>query len=417
MIRFILPLLLVSLIYAGDFFKTPYTIWQDGDYLLWTPDDSLPFTPKDFCQALRRNNTGIGTPNCREIGEWQRDTVSALYGKWLAKNMGEKLEAEHLKARSPMMQGKITALEDKILLFLSKKGESLQIAIFDETSIAPKTAGSLPFSKNKSILADQVAQSYFDNDAHRRLTKQERKKKAEEPDPYFQETKKMDFWVGASAGYSQAEIPLTPSNWYENKLKSKVKRYRVTRDSLSLWNFLEDESLVLSAYVGATWYGIFGGEIFYKYSGHDVKIDPKDTTYQELDHWKFGIHDIGLTLHITHSFNTTEWLETSPFVYFGFQYSFLAENIKLKKKVKKPSVAYSSRIEFEDVYKGAVLGLGSRFLFMKNFGLALRAGISTRGRSEDTTPDPNAVAEPTIIGGLTVDGFISAGLEYHWNWK
>ena len=107
----------------------------------------------------------------------------------------------------------------------------------------------------------------------------------------------------------------------------------------------------------------------------------------------------------------------SPFAFFGFQYSFLAENIELKDNVKKPSAAYSTRIEFEDVYKGGVFGIGSRFLFKKNFGLVFRTGITTRGRSEDTTPDPNAVAEPTIIGGLTVDGFINAGIEYHWNWK
>ena len=114
---------------------------------------------------------------------------------------------------------------------------------------------------------------------------------------------------------------------------------------------------------------------------------------------------------------TTKQTIISPFAFFGFQYSFLAENIELKDNVKKPSAAYSTRIEFEDVYKGGVFGIGSRFLFKKNFGLVFRTGITTRGRSEDTTPDPNAVAEPTIIGGLTVDCFINAGIEYHWNWK
>lgn len=415
--RLFWPLLLVSFIFAGEYFSTPYTLWADGDYLLWTPDETLPLSPNEFCQSLKRNNSGIGSPNCREIGEWQRDTISQLYGNWLSKNLGPKINAEQLKARSPMMSAKITSLEDKIVLFLTKENESVKLAIFDETSNAPKTAGSVPFSTNKNILADQIVMTYFDHDANRRLTKAERRKKAEEPDPYFQETKKMDFWVGANVGYSQAEIPLTPHNWYKNKLNSRVKRYRVTKDSLSLWNFLEDEALVLSAYFGATWYGIFGGEIFYKYSGHDVKTDKNDTTYRELDSWKFGIHDIGLTLHVTHSFNTTEWLEISPFAYFGFQYSFLAESIELKKGVKKPSAAYNSRIEFEDVYKGAILGIGSRFLFKKNFGFVVRTGITTRGRSEDTTPDPNAVAEPTIIGGLTVDGFVNAGIEYHWNWK
>lgn len=413
----LLLIVFVSLTFANEYFSSPYTIWKDGEYLLWTPDDSLPISPNEFCQALKRNNSSIGAPSCREIGEWQRDTISILYGNWLSNNLNKEMSGELLKTRSKMMAAKISALEDKIVIFMTQKNGLLQIALFNETAAQPQAAGSVTLSNNKNAIADNIVKNYFAKNAERRLTKSERKRIAEEPDPYFQETKKMDLWVGANIGYSQAEIPLTPYNWYKNKLNSRVKRYRVTKDSLSLWNFLEDESLVLSAYVGASWYGIFGGEIFYRYSGHDVKTDSKDTTYRELDLWRFGIHDIGLTLHVTHSFNTTKWLEISPFAFFGFQYSFLAENIELKDNVKKPSAAYSTRIEFEDVYKGGVFGIGSRFLFKKNFGLVFRTGITTRGRSEDTTPDPNAVAEPTIIGGLTVDGFINAGIEYHWNWK
>ena len=150
--RLFWPLLLVSFLFAGEYFSTPYTLWADGDYLLWTPDETLPLSPNEFCQSLKRNNSGIGSPNCREIGEWQRDTISQLYGNWLSKNLGPKINAEQLKARSPMMSVKITSLEDKIVLFLTKENESVKLAVFDETSNAPKTAGSVPFSTNKNIL-------------------------------------------------------------------------------------------------------------------------------------------------------------------------------------------------------------------------------------------------------------------------
>ncbi len=404
-------------LFAKTFFAEPFTIWQNGEFLLWTDSENLPLNPAEFCLSLKRANSGIGNPTCRELGEWQRDSISQKYATWLKQNTTNGLTPEHLRARAPAMVSKISSLEDKIVVFMTKKDAKLFVVIFDETASTPKLAGYVPYSDDKILLGDRIAETFFDNHTERRLTAEERRKKASEPDPFFQEVPKAVFWVGASAAYSQAEIPLTPHNWYKNKLNSKVKRYRVTRDSLSLWNFLEDEAAVWSIYGGATWYGIFGGEIFYKYSSHGVKTDPSDTTYNQLSEWRFGMHEIGITLHITHSFHTATWLDIAPFFYFGFQYSFLVEDISLKDDIKKPSAAYESRIQFDDVYKGGVLGIGSRFIVKEKVGLVFRAGVSTRGRSESTTPDPNAVSDPTTIGGITVDGFISAGIEYYWKWK
>ena len=56
----------------------------------------------------------------------------------------------------------------------------------------------------------------------------------------------------------------------------------------------------------------------------------------------------------------------------------------------------------------------TRFIFLKHYGVDLRAGIVSRGRMLDTDPDPDAVAEPTKIGGSTYDCFATIGLEYHW---
>lgn len=403
--------------FAATYFEDDFTVWQDGEYLIWTQDDDLPLDPAEFCLSMRRANSGIGQPTCRELGEWQRDTVSAMYGKWLKDNLEDGISPELLRARSPMMQAKINSLEDKIVLFVTRAGSDLKVAVFNETIGMPKAAGTVPYSTDKVILGDAVANKFLKKDAERRLTKAERIKKATEPDAVYQPAPTVDVWTGISAAYSQARIPLTPYSWYKNKLNSRVKRYRVTRDSLSLWNFLDDQVPIFSVYGGATWYGIFGGEIFYKYSNHDVKIDKNDTTYRELDHWAFGMHEIGLSIHVTHSFNTTEWLTSSPFAYAGFQYTFLSENIGRKKHAGEASSYYQTRIEFEDVYKGAVFGIGSRFVVKQNYGLVFRAGLATQGRADYTSPDVNAAEEPTTIGKLTVEGFVSAGLEYHLTWK
>ena len=75
---------------------------------------------------------------------------------------------------------------------------------------------------------------------------------------------------------------------------------------------------------------------------------------------------------------------------------------------------YKTRIEFEDAYKGAVVGIGSQFIFAKHYGVSFRTGISSRGFNMYSDPSPDAAAEPTTIGASTIDWFIGGGLEYHW---
>ena len=73
------------------------------------------------------------------------------------------------------------------------------------------------------------------------------------------------------------------------------------------------------------------------------------------------------------------------------------------------------RIRFESAYKGGLIGVGSQFVFLKHYGIALRTGISSRGRDMYVDPTPDAAAAPSIIGGSTIDWFASVGLEYHWS--
>lgn len=401
---------------AGNvYFDSKWTLWQNADILIWNVNKDLPIDPREFCLSLRRTNTGIGEPKCRTLGEWERDSVAIRYGSWLSMNMEPGLTSGHLKARHPAMSAKIQSVEDKIVLFIADKGNELQIAIFDETSSEPRAAGTVQKKADKIALGDDIAGTFFDRNTTRRLSKEERAKKLTEPDDYYKEVPNFRAWAGISAGYAQAPIPLTPSNWYRSHTRSRVKNYRITKDSVSLWNFIDDSTPLFTLYVGGTWYGFIGGEIFYRYSNHDVKIDERDSVYKELDHWSFSQHEVGLNVMFSRSFDPFKWLDIHAFAFLGFQYSFYSEDIDVKSSVKKPSRAYDSRIRFEDAYKGALLGFGGQFVVLDHYGFSIRTGISSRGRDIYTEPSPDAAAEPTTIGASTIDWFISFGLEYHWN--
>lgn len=411
-----LLILVASLQAKENVYNNPYIIWKDADILIWTPDSNLAITPKEFCLALKRNNNSIGEPKCRIFGEWERDSLPSLYSKWLQKNLDRRISPEHLRARNQEMIQKLNDLEDKTVIYITRKKEDLYIAIFEEMSATPKAVGIVPYSDNPIKLSESIAQAFFTKKAERRLTKDERRKKNEEPDPYYLEVPKNHSWVGVSYGKTQASLPLTPKSWYKNKINSKIKNYRNTNDSLSLWNFIEDESPLTTIFLGRTWYGFIGAELFYRYSSHRAKIDPADTLYQELDHWRFKRHEIGVSLVLSRTYNPTSFLEAIPYGFLGFQYSFFEEDIALKKGLE-PSRQYKSRIEFESAYKGALFGIGTHLVFYKNYGINFTSGIGSRGRMLDSDPNSESASEPTIIGGSTIDCFVSVGIEYHWRLK
>lgn len=418
--RLLLTLLLVLLgmatVDAKDvYFDSKWTLWQDPDILIWTTEKEAPIDPKEFCLSLKRNNTGIGNPKCRLFGEWERDTVAMRYAGWLKNNMEPSLDASYLKARHPAMSAHFQELEDKIVLFVADQGNSLQVAIFDETAYEPKAAGTVLKKPDKIALGDDIAATFFDRYTKRRLSKEERLKRDTEPDDLYKETPKFRAWGGISAGFAQAQIPLTPDNWYKRKVRSRVRNYRITRDSVSLWNFIDDSTPLFTLYAGGIWFGFIGGEIFYRYSNHSVKIDDKDPIYKELDHWDFAQHEVGLNVMFSHTYSPLKLLDLHLFAFLGFQYSFYSEDIELKSDVKIPSREYETRVKFEDAYKGALLGFGTQCVFLGHYGVSVRTGVSSRGRNIYTEPSPDAAAEPTTIGASTIDWFISFGLEYHWS--
>jgi len=419
MTKFLFPLflLLVGFATAANdvYFDSKWTLWQDADILIWTTEKDAPIDPKEFCLSLKRNNTGIGNPKCRLLGEWERDSIAIRYASWLKNNIEPSLDASYLKARHPGMSAHFQELEDKIVLFIADQGDDLQIAIFDETAHEPKAAGTVQKKPDKIALGDDIASTFFDRYTKRRLSKEERLKRDTEPDDIYKETPNFRFWTGISAGYAQAQIPLTPDNWYKRKVNSRVRNYRITRDSVSLWNFIDDSTPLFTLYAGGIWFGFIGGEIFYRYSNHSVKIDDNDPVYEELDHWDFSQHEVGLNVMFAHTYSPLKWMDLHLFAFLGFQYSFYSEDIELKSDVKRPSKEYEARVEFEDAYKGALLGIGTQCVFLGHYGISIRTGVSSRGRDVYTEPSPDAAAEPTTIGASTIDWFISFGIEYHWS--
>lgn len=405
-----------TVVSAGDvYFDSKWTLWKDASILIWTTDNEPPIDPKEFCLSLKRNNTAIGEPKCRVIGEWERDTIAIRYASWLSNNLEPGLTSKYLKARHPSMSAKFQELEDAIVLFVAEKDKILQIGIFDENASEPRAAGTVQKKTDKIALGDDIASTFFNRKTSRRLSKEERLKKLTEPDEYYKEVPNLRSWAGISVGYAQAHVPATPYNWVHRQVESKVRNYRITRDSVSLWNFIDDSTPLFTLYAGAIWYGFIGGEIFYRYSNHSVKTDKSDSVYKELDHWEFSQHEIGLNVMFTKTYSPIKLLDIHLFAFLGFQYSFYSEDIQLKKNIELGSKAYRARIKFEDVYKGALFGGGSQFVFKDHYGVSLRTGIASRGKNVYSDPTPDAAAEPTTIGAMTIDWFISLGLEYHWN--
>ncbi len=396
------------------YFDSRFTLWKDATILIWAPNGDSPINASDFCHSLRRNNTGIGEPKCRELGEWERDSIAKRYGNWLSNNLEKGLPSTFLRARHPGMAAKLQTLEDNIVLYVNPLDKFVQVAIFDETSQEPKAAGIVKMSNDKMALGDDIASTFFDKRTKRRLTKEERLKQQTEPDDLYKEVPRLRFWAGTGIGYSQAHFPLTPDNWTSSHTKSRVRNYRITKDSVSLWNFIDDADPFFAIYAGLTWHGFIGIEFLYRYSNRNMKIDNADTVYRELDHWDFGQHDVGLNVLLSMTYPITTWLDITPLAFIGFQYSFYNEDISLKKGVKKPSRAYQYRVKFEDLYKGALLGIGGQFVFKKHYGVDLRAGISSRGRDIYEAPSPDAGKAPTTIGKSTIDCFVSLGFEYQW---
>ena len=397
------------------YFNKHPVLWENADILIWTPDAQSPVDPRELCLSLKRNNSGIGEPKCRLYGEWERDTVAMHYAQWLQKNMDPALGEEYLHIRHPALMAKVQQLEDNIVLYLADNGNRINVAIFDETSTNPKVAGSVAKNVDKVALGDEIASTFFSGKTKRRLSKAERKKLMDEPDDLYQEVPKFRAWGGLAIGYSQAQIPLTPYTWYKSHVESEVRNYRITKDSVSLWNFIEDSDPLLNAYFGGIWYGFIGLELQYRFAKHKVKTDDDDPVYDELDHWNFYQHEIGLNALFSRTYNIKSWLDISLLLILGFQYSFFVEDIALNDDVKEPSRAYKVRIRFEEAYKGGVIAGGSQFVFKKHYGIGIRTGISTRGRDMYVDPTPDAAAAPTIIGGSTIDWFISLGLEYHFS--
>jgi hypothetical protein len=370
-------------------------VWKDGEFLLWNYDKKY-FSTTDFCFALRYENEKIGTPNCYEAGDWQRDTIISLYAKWLNANLDARLKAEDLRPRNPHVIEKIRDLKDKNLLFSTAKGDKIWFLLFDETA-APKEIAVFSAGLDSSQIARKLASDWFGSTPQARLSDSERAAKQKEPDKYYAEQPMYDFWLGVGTGWTRAN----------KTFNSKIKNYRDVKDSASAWSFIKDSSPFYNVYIGGSMYDFIGLELELRRSSHKAKIDKSDTIYRELDHWNFNRYEFLLSLIFMTAYMPNPQIEIKPHVSASMVHSFFTEDIAIKSG-SEGSESYRERFDFESYYRGIALTLGLRAAFFKNYAIDLRTGLANRGTS---------MLEQGKIGSSTTDVFISAGLEYHFRWR
>ena len=411
---------------ASTVFEQEHVTWLDPELqLAFTDSVHQQFSADDFCRNLAVTEPDLGRPQCRFAGEWERDSSAHLYLQWLGRNLDARLKPEHLVTRDPAVSERLRKLDDRYLITFTQRGDTLWAALFSgrrtfEQAVNLSAPAALtaftPVPADAKALAQLVATAWFSHHSTPRLNEKEKAAAELAPDESYGESPRFDRWVSLGAGWSQGSIPLTPSSWYANRIKDHVSDYGRVQDSLSLWSFITDESVLYTMRAGFTWNGFVGAEAFATQTHYRAKLDPSDTVYNELAHWNYTRTEVGLTVHGVWREVLSENVETQPYTFLGFHYSFLSEDIAVKAG-RTPSDQYRYRVQFMPFYKGAIFGIGNRLMWYGTIAIDTRAGFSNRGRSLDREPSPDAVVEPTIIGGSTLDCFISASLEYHWRKK
>jgi len=393
---------------------TEPAVWQDGEFLLWSYGKRYISTT-DFCFALRYENEKIGNPTCYEAGDFERDTTVSLYAKWLNTNLDTRLAPEDLRPRNVHVVDRLSKLKDNNLIFSTTKNDKVWFLLFDETSSDPKRIATFPLTQDSAKIARKLASDWFGGKPQRRLSDSEREAKAKEPDEYFAEQPMYDVWIGAGLGHTQAKVPLTPNNWYNHKLNSKIKNYRDVDDSTSVWFFIKDSSPIYRAYIGGSLYDFIGLEFEFRRSSHSAKVDESDfdtlgvSIYKELDHWDFNRYELLLSLEFMRVFMPIPQIEIEPHASASIIYSFFTEDIDFKGKPGTEAYnSYKARFKFESHYTGVALNLGLRTAFFKNYAVDFCAGLANRGTS---------IVTREVIGSSTYDAYIAAGLEYHIRWR
>jgi len=384
------------------------SVWKDGEFLFFSYGKAY-IAPADFCFALRYENEKIGNPVCTYAGDWERDTTVALYAKWLNTNLDTRLKPEDLRPRNQHIAEKIRDLKDKSLLFSTIRNDSVWFLLFEENSADPGKVAVFSLKEDSAGVAKKIASSWFGSSPQRRLSDEERAAKKMEPDAYYAEQPKNDFWLGIGTGWSRAKIPLTPYSWYRNKFSTQVKNFRYVPDSTSLWSFMKNSSPIYSAYAGGSLYDFIGLELELRKSSHDVKFEEAD--YEELSHWSFDRYEILLGLEFMVAFRPHKNIDIKPYAQASIFYSFYVEDIDAEKEKialdAERLYNYNHRFKPESLYSGFCFSIGLRTAFFENYAINLRTGLAYQGVA---APGENQV------GISTYDGYIGAALEYHIRW-
>jgi hypothetical protein len=400
------PVLCLSYTKVFQSQEIPY--YQDSEIILISESGlELPNLSK-LCQELKNKYPESGNYRCRSGEDLLRDTLNSIYFNWLALNLNSSVQAAWLEARNPKVIQNLQSIQESYLIHAHQSNGFLWLSLFhggQKGPVALYKFNSLGVSQG----LDQLINNIFRGSPRRILTPAEKLEAASRPDDYFRNQLPLDYYAGFSLGHTSADYFLLPDSWNTSARKNQVRNFRENSDSLSTWNWMEDESPLYTARLGISYARFIGATLVLKSSSHKVKYT-RDSLTSPIQDWSYNRYEVGLNTFLGHPIFLNDWAEVSARVLLGFHYSLPVETFDYKGSL--PAAA-KNRFELENIYKGASAGIVLHSLFNERWGLYFETGIAGRGKTQDKDPSATEADTPQIIGGSTLDYFTSIGFEYN----
>ena len=281
-----------------------------------------------------------------------------------------------------------------ILIFESEK--EYHLAIFWGGQPYPHAIKT--FKKNSSkVIELNIAQSFFNGETQRLMSKKERETQVQNADPYYSQKIIYDTYLTFSVENTYA---------ISDHSDASVRNYRFNNspDSSSQYDWTNEASTTFQFSAGKGYNGMFYGGLFGAYSEFEVKYD---STHLNITDWSYQRIDVGLEAYLGKTYALGESFDLYPYVYLRFMYTWMIESFE---QSNSPADA-DLRVTLPTV-KGGSAGIGTRLLFNGTHGIDFNMGISHRGQvaKEAFNPDPQET-----IGGTTNEVWL--GMKYWLNFR
>lgn len=410
---------LISMLYSGErvLGKADYPLYNGGQILLLTPENKLPFSVQDFCREIQKINPGDPAIRCRLAGEWARDTLVRNYLYWLKANLRPDLGEREILARDSAVRARLRSLGNEYLLILLSgvSNDGFDASDYALLYTSGNTTPSLVIRYANGTLktvSSVVIEDFFARQRVRMPTADEAEAARQAPNRYYQEQSVLDWYVGAGGGYTAANHPLTPRSWSGHETQETPVRYGEVADSISAWNWLEDQSRLLLLEGGVLYNRIIGGDLRVAYSRHSVKYDAKDSIHDPIQNWYYDRLELSILLKMGKTFYPAATLEIMPYGFLGYLYSFPIETFEIEDPA--PDIA-DNRFKLENSYSGGLVGIGLRTTWNGMLGISLKSGLAARGLPSKSGSTITSGQTPQTEAQRTIDYFTTFSI--FWNWR